>query len=273
MKEIREFKSGATRDISDGKHQISKFINPLNDHSFCTYMHSKRIMADGSVREGDNWQKGMGLEVLEESFVRHMDDFKKLHLGFHVYKVRGDDGETTYVSIEPIEEYAEFEIFMEETLNGIRFNCEAYKLQVLGYKLEDKLSNTQKLVSDVEDYVEDKFDTDDEEPWGDESMSDDDEELTIDCGIDITAEGDTFHDCICSRSHEPANKDIADKIWDRGDLCHSCMSPDKAELWKVGKSGITQEDARKIDSIMDDSLYSAKQLTVGEAIEVYRGAW
>ena len=99
-------------------------------------MHGKRLLEDGTYRAGDNWQHGIDLESLAESFSRHAEEFKLLEQGFNVYHMVDDKGEHTIVSVEPILELSEHAVDMEDVLNAIRFNTEAYKLQLLGYKKE-----------------------------------------------------------------------------------------------------------------------------------------
>lgn len=57
---MREFTTWANRDNSEGKMEMDKYINPLNDYSFGQYMLSKQII-DWQYREWDNWQKGIPL--------------------------------------------------------------------------------------------------------------------------------------------------------------------------------------------------------------------
>ena len=132
----RKFKTGATRNSSDGKFQYSKFINPLNEYSFAKYMHEKRELSDGTVREGDNWQNGIDKESLFDSLTRHIKELELLHLGFFVYHVTDDKGEHTYVSQKAILSLSDCLVDKIDILNAIRFNSEAYKLQELGYKKE-----------------------------------------------------------------------------------------------------------------------------------------
>lgn len=132
----RKFETGANRNSSDGKFQYSKFINPLNEYSFAKYMHEKRELADGTMREGDNWQKGIPKESLFDSLTRHIKELELLDMGLFVYHVTNDSGEHTYWSYTEVLELSDCAVNKIDILNAIRFNSEAYKLQELGYKKE-----------------------------------------------------------------------------------------------------------------------------------------
>lgn len=141
----RQFESGANRNSSNGKFAYKDFINPLNEYSFAKYMHSKRLLDDGTYRDGDNWQKGIPQDSLADSLIRHVKEFELLHLGFIVIHVLTIDGEHTFVlnDMDELsslkEEFADSKnvtinvVRMEDVLNAIRFNSEGYKLQHLGY--------------------------------------------------------------------------------------------------------------------------------------------
>jgi len=139
---IREFESGANRNSSLGKLAYKDFINPLNEYSFATYMDSKRLLDDGTYRNGDNWQHGIPQVSLADSLIRHVKEFELLHLGLVVIHVINKSGEKTFVlnNTDELDEInKKFDtvnikvISMEDVLNAIRFNSEAYKLQLLGY--------------------------------------------------------------------------------------------------------------------------------------------
>lgn len=68
---VRIFDTGATRDTDEGKFDYEAFLSPLVLRRFAEYMHKNRVQRDGSLRDGDNWQKGMGLPVFMKSAWRH----------------------------------------------------------------------------------------------------------------------------------------------------------------------------------------------------------
>lgn len=68
---VRTFSTGANRDVDVNKLDYEGFINPLVWKQFAEYMHKNRFLRDGSMRDSDNWQKGMPLDVLLKSLTRH----------------------------------------------------------------------------------------------------------------------------------------------------------------------------------------------------------
>lgn len=81
---IRHFSSGATRNIDDSKFDYEGFINPEVLHAFGEYMHEHRHQRDGSLRDSDNWQKGIPFRVYVKSLVRHVIDLWRMERGYTV---------------------------------------------------------------------------------------------------------------------------------------------------------------------------------------------
>lgn len=81
---IRQFSTGANRDLDTNKLDYEGFLSPLVLEAFATYMNFNRVLADGSVRDSDNWQKGIPLDVYMKSGYRHFIDFWKAHRGHTV---------------------------------------------------------------------------------------------------------------------------------------------------------------------------------------------
>lgn len=73
-KEMRKFKTGATRDTDCGKLDYEGFLSPLVLERYARYMNTHRIQADGNVRASDNWQKGIPQDVYMKSMWRHFMD-------------------------------------------------------------------------------------------------------------------------------------------------------------------------------------------------------
>jgi hypothetical protein len=71
---MREFDSGATRDDNEAKPNYEGFLSPLVLEEFGRYMHRHRYQADGEIRNGDNWQKGIPNEAYLDSLLRHVMD-------------------------------------------------------------------------------------------------------------------------------------------------------------------------------------------------------
>lgn len=78
---MREFDTGATRNVDDNKLDFEGFISPLALEEFAKYMHEHRMQADGKLRDSDNWQKGIPQDQYMKSMWRHFFDTWKNHRG------------------------------------------------------------------------------------------------------------------------------------------------------------------------------------------------
>jgi hypothetical protein len=67
----RTFATGATRDTDEGKLDFEGFLSPIVLEEFAKYMHEKRKMPDGSMRNSDNWQLGIPVDQYMKSMFRH----------------------------------------------------------------------------------------------------------------------------------------------------------------------------------------------------------
>jgi hypothetical protein len=110
----REFSTGATRDTDIGKYDYEGFISPLVLEAYAKYMHRNRYQSDGTLRDSDNWQKGMPLTVYMKSGWRHFFDWWKEHRGH-----RTIDG-------------------LEAALCGLLFNVMGYLHETLKKEIEDE---------------------------------------------------------------------------------------------------------------------------------------
>ena len=72
--EVRIFDTGATRDQDQDKFDPEGFLSPYALHAFQAYMHEHRKQSDGSLRDSDNWQKGIPLDAYMKSMYRHFMD-------------------------------------------------------------------------------------------------------------------------------------------------------------------------------------------------------
>lgn len=79
---IRAFATGATRDADKGKLDYEGFLSPLVLERFAQHMHAARKMADGTMRESDNWQLGIETDVYMKSMWRHFFAVWKTHRGW-----------------------------------------------------------------------------------------------------------------------------------------------------------------------------------------------
>lgn len=106
----RTFKTGANRNADLDKIDYEGFLSPIVLEAFGKYMHKHRHLADGTLRDSDNWQKMFGDDhytVCMKSLLRHVHDLWMEHRG---YKSR--DG-------------------VEEAINGALFNLMAYYYKYL----------------------------------------------------------------------------------------------------------------------------------------------
>ena len=118
-KKIREFESGATRDINKGKFDYEGFISPIVLKAFAEYMDKHRKQSDGKLRDSDNWQKGIPKDVYMKSMWRHFMDLWLEHRGFE--------------SREGV----------EEALCGIIFNSMGYLHEILKERKYGKKQRTK----------------------------------------------------------------------------------------------------------------------------------
>lgn len=78
---MRTFETGATRDQDENKPDFEGFLSPLVLDRYAEYMHKHRKQADGTLRDSDNWQKGIPLPAYMKSGFRHFLDWWKEHRG------------------------------------------------------------------------------------------------------------------------------------------------------------------------------------------------
>lgn len=71
---IRKFETGATRDTDTNKLDYEGFLSPAVLTCYAEYMHKNRIQSDGTLRDSDNWQKGIPIPQYMKSLFRHFMD-------------------------------------------------------------------------------------------------------------------------------------------------------------------------------------------------------
>lgn len=76
---MRTFESGAKRDTDEGKLDYEGFLCPFVETRFAEYMNKHRVCADGSLRDSDNWQKGIPIPVYMKSLLRHTWELWRMH--------------------------------------------------------------------------------------------------------------------------------------------------------------------------------------------------
>ena len=78
MAEIREFETGATRDLDTDKLDYEGFLSHSVLERYAQYMHKNRKTAAG-LRDSDNWQKGIPLPAYMKSAWRHFMEWWRAH--------------------------------------------------------------------------------------------------------------------------------------------------------------------------------------------------
>jgi hypothetical protein len=78
----RTFESGATRDVSEHKFDYEAFLSPLVVNRYAQYMHKHRKQLDGTMREADDWQRGIPNMEYMKSMFRHFFDVWSSMRGF-----------------------------------------------------------------------------------------------------------------------------------------------------------------------------------------------
>jgi hypothetical protein len=76
---VRQFATGATRDTAMDKPDFDGFLSESVLRAFGAYMHKHRKQSDGSLRDSDNWQKGIPRPVYRKSAWRHFLDWWGRH--------------------------------------------------------------------------------------------------------------------------------------------------------------------------------------------------
>lgn len=78
---LRDFESGAIRSADATRDDSEAYLSPLVIDRFNEYMTKHRHLADGRVRDGDNWQKGMPLATYMKGGWRHFLHWWTRHRG------------------------------------------------------------------------------------------------------------------------------------------------------------------------------------------------
>jgi hypothetical protein len=78
---MREFSTGATRNVDEGRIDPEGFMSPTVVRSYSEYMNKNRVQADGTVRSSDNWQKGIPMDAYMKSMFRHFLEVWEMHRG------------------------------------------------------------------------------------------------------------------------------------------------------------------------------------------------
>lgn len=144
MESIRKFSTGATRDTDNGKNDYEGFNNPLVEKAFGDYMNEHRIQSDGSLRDSDNWQKGMGKNAMIKSLHRHYMDLWAIHRGYYVFKERIDNKEIThyFVTLPDMIPDTYKRVSIKDCCGGIAFNNNGYWFESI---LEEEQNDRRRI--------------------------------------------------------------------------------------------------------------------------------
>lgn len=110
---MKKFDTGATRDDDNGKIDYEGFLSPLVLERYGRYMNKHRKKKNGTLRDSDNWQKGIPLAAYQKPLVRH------LMQSWSVW--RGND----------MKDHRGLPINLEEALCGVIFNASGYLHELL----------------------------------------------------------------------------------------------------------------------------------------------
>lgn len=114
-RQMREFETGATRDLDDDKPDYEGYFSPLVFRRYGEYMTKHRKQADGKMRDSDNWQKGIPITAYMKSLWRHLIELWTIH---------------RRISIGGRKEIRDFP--REEALCAVIFNASGYLHELLG---------------------------------------------------------------------------------------------------------------------------------------------
>lgn len=109
LMKVQTFSTGATRNPDDNKLDYEGVLAPCVLRRYAEYMHSHRTQLDGSIRESDNWQKGIPKKKYMKSLLRHVHDVWAIHRG--EVPIDPDTGEVVQI---------------QEALCGAWFNLQGY---------------------------------------------------------------------------------------------------------------------------------------------------
>lgn len=118
---IRKFETGATRDTVEGKLSYVRALSPIVLQRYVQYLDVHRKQPDGSMREFDNWKKGIPEETYLDGLGRHFVAVWLLAQGFPALDNHGS-------------------VTLEDTLCAIIFGASGWLHELLKEKENEKAS-------------------------------------------------------------------------------------------------------------------------------------
>ena len=109
---MRTFKTGATRDDNTHKLNHVRGLSTQVQQRYLEYLGVHRLQKDGSLRDWDNWKRGIDVNDYRESLLRHANDAVRASMGL------------------PVPENAS----LEDLLCAIRFNADGWLFELLAAK-------------------------------------------------------------------------------------------------------------------------------------------
>ncbi len=86
---MQKFETGATRTGDAGKLNYVRALSPIVLERYVQYLNSHRKQADGTMREFDNWKKGIPTDRYLEGLGRHFISAWMLAQGYSAEDERG----------------------------------------------------------------------------------------------------------------------------------------------------------------------------------------
>lgn len=80
----RTFDTGATRSADKYRDDPEGYLSPLVIDRYNAYMTKHRLQPDGTVRDSDNWQRGIPLDAYVKGMWRHFLHLWTRHRGWKV---------------------------------------------------------------------------------------------------------------------------------------------------------------------------------------------
>ena len=81
---VRVFETGATRSTDANRPDYEGYLSPLVIERYGEYMTEHRLQPDGTIRDSDNWQKGLSFDSYMKGAFRHFIHWWQRHRGWHV---------------------------------------------------------------------------------------------------------------------------------------------------------------------------------------------